>query len=98
VLGGLALAATLAAARPVSAATLGTACQIDPPQAASGDEVPATTTIGPFSDPPDCEAARARLFGDLGRCHCTTGFTPARVPRDAPNSAGTRPGPDRALP
>jgi hypothetical protein len=35
-------------------------------------------------------AAPGRLFGELGRCRCTTGYTPAPVPRDAPRNQRNR--------
>lgn len=62
----------MAAAR----SALATSCHIHPPAA----DVPSTdrpTTIGPFADEDRCRSARLRMFGDRGRCHCTTGFTPA---------------------
>lgn len=72
---GSVLALALAVTAPLAAPR--TSCHIHPPQTDEADEAP-TTTLGPFSRPADCEAARARLFGDLGRCHCNSGF--ARAP------------------
>lgn len=66
------------------AAILNTSCHIHPPAQASDAPV---ASIGPFTNAEQCEAARARMFGDLGRCHCSRGFFPMR------GSDGMRPQP-----
>lgn len=89
----------------VCAAGPSTSCHIHPPQRSAGEETPAAI-VGPFSLLADCEAARASLFGELGRCHCTTGFsqgwasTGGQAPASGPDSAPAVPGPrrDGALP
>lgn len=71
-------------------------CHIHPPaalterqaDASAGGQAtvanPPPQTIGPFSERDQCEAARRRLFGELGRCHCVAAFShptgPARAP------------------
>lgn len=63
-------------------------CHIHPPETTGGEPTPAT--IGPFSDPADCEAARGALFGALGRCHCTGPFA-SPWQRGAPGPAWDSP-------
>jgi hypothetical protein len=82
------LVLTLAGLLP-SASALELSCHIHPPSADdTGGAVPAL--IGPFSDEASCQAARQRLFGSAGRCHCVLGFAspPSAGPRssDAPDS------------
>ena len=101
----LTLAIVIRLSAQVCAAGPFISCHIHPPEPSPGAETPATT-IGPFSAPADCEAARASLFGELGRCHCTTGFGTGRATRgdraQGPGSgtAPTAAGPERggALP
>jgi hypothetical protein len=78
-----------------AASALRTACHIHPPTDASGTP---GTLIGPFADPAACRAARVRLFGDLGRCHCTRGFSAMRgLGGMGPQPPGGR-GPEEVLP
>jgi len=59
-------------------------CHIHPPETTGAE--PRPTTIGPFTDPADCEVARGVLFEALGRCHCTGPFA-SPWPRRPPGSA-----------
>lgn len=83
---GLSLLALAAA--PRADGRLRVSCHIHPPDvaiASAGVPVPAGT-IGPFLEQTECEAARARLFGSDGRCHCAPGFDRPRpaVPEAVP--------------
>jgi hypothetical protein len=66
-----------------TAAAASPRCHIHPPDPPAGNGPSGPAIIGPFDGRETCEAARSRLFGDLGRCHCTGGFTPNWL-RDAP--------------
>ena len=68
-----------------------TACHIHPPTATNADEQSSPALIGPFDDRSACESARQQLFGALGRCRCTAGFTPGWVGAE-PGSRAATPG------
>ena len=79
--------------------TAKTSCHVHPPSDARVDAPSAPATIGPYSDRDACEQARRELFGQLGRCHCTAGFTPGWVGSES-GSATMPPGlpPGAAMP
>ena len=73
-----------------------TSCHVHPPADAKADAPSTPTTIGPYDTRDTCEQARRALFGQLGRCHCTAGFTPGWVGSEssgAPMPPGLPPGP-----
>ena len=76
-----------------------TSCHVHPPPDARVDAPSAPATIGPYGNRDACEQARRELFGQLGRCHCTAGFTPGWVGGE-PGGAAMPPGlpPGAAMP
>ncbi len=56
-----------------------TSCHVHPPAEARSGGPADTTTIGPYATRDACEQARRERFGELGRCHCSAGFTPGWV-------------------
>jgi hypothetical protein len=71
-------------------------CHIHAPAEAASGQTPTVeavpATIGPFDGVGACERARRGLFGELGRCHCSAGFTPGWVGRETGFGAGSRVG------
>jgi len=77
-----------------------TSCHVHALVDARADVRSTPATIGPYDDRDACEQARRELFGPLGRCHCTAGFTPGWVVGSEPSGAPIPPGlpPGAAMP
>lgn len=72
-----------------------TSCHVHPPAEARSGDPEGTTIIGPYATRDTCEKSRRQRFGELGRCHCSAGFTPGWVggeTTDAPLPPGLPPG------